>query len=85
MRDPMMHLNLDISDQEVQIVHSEDLDPITIIKMLAAVQNKLLNDHYPADKDEIILDVAKMLGHGDKPKEPKAYKPDDDFSAKGIF
>ena len=80
-----MHLNLDISDQEVSIVHSEDLDPITIIKMLAAVQNKLINDHYPADKDEIILDVARILGKGEKPKEPKAYQPEDDFSVKGIF
>lgn len=80
-----MHLNVDISDQEVQIVHSEDLDPLTIIKMLAAVQNKLINDHYPADKDEIVLEVAEMLGKVEKSGEPKAYKPDDDFSAKGIF
>ena len=80
-----MHLNLDIQDSKVQIVHSEDLDPITIIKMLAAVQNKLINDHYPADKDEIILTVAKMLEHGIKPDGPKSYRPEDDFSCKGVF
>jgi hypothetical protein len=80
-----MHLNVDINDQEIQLAHSADLGPETIIKMLAAVQNKLINDHFEADKDEIILEVVEILNFGDKPKGPKAYKPDDDFSVSGKF
>lgn len=80
-----MHLRLEIFDSEVELIHSEDLDPLTVIKMLAAVQNKILNDCFPSDKADIILSVAKILGMGEKSNEPKAFRPDDDFSVKGIF
>ena len=79
-----MHLSVEITDQEVQIAHSADLGPETIIKMLAAVQNKLIHDHFETEVDDIILEVVEILNFGDKPKGPKSYKPDD-FSVTGKF
>lgn len=84
MRDNLMHLSLEISDQDVTLVHSEDLGPETLIYMLAAVQNKVINDVLVDDKDRIILKVAEILGKDAKSTGPKPYDPDD-FSVQGVF
>jgi len=79
-----MHLNLEITDQDVTLVHSEDLGPETLIYMLAAVQNKVINDVLADDKDRVILKVAEILNKVTESDGPKPYDPDD-FSAQGIF
>lgn len=79
-----MHLRLEITDQEVELIHSEDIGPDTLVYMLAAVQNKIINDTLDDSKDQVILKIAEILKRDTRESKPKRYDPDD-FSARGIF